>query len=313
MRCKLWQALGAPPCPLLSEKPDHAMIHPALTALIDRYQPRSSQDYQNAVSEIVQEVALLGLWRTPFYEHAAFYGGSALRIFHGLQRFSEDLDFSLLQPKPDFSLKPYLGSVADELRAWGFEFRAEGIEKKKASSIDSAFLKGSTMINLLQIVAPQEIASRLPKGQLLQIKLEIDIDPPPRATTETLTRLVPTPHQVRLYDPPSLFAGKLHAVLCRNWKSRVKGRDFYDFLWYFGRRIPLNLGHLETRMRQSGDWPLETPLDTEGLRRRLEERFATVNFNQAKEDIAPFLKDPRELSLWSSGFFMELIPQIRTS
>ena len=288
------------------------MIHPALTGLIDRYQPRSSQDYQNAVREIVQEIALLGLWRTAFYEHAAFYGGSALRIFHGLQRFSEDLDFSLLQPEPDFSLKPYLGSVADELMAWGFEFRAEGVEKNKASSIESAFLKGSTMINLLQIGAPQEIASRLPKGQLIQIKLEIDIDPPPRATTETLTRLVPTPHQVRLYDPSSLFAGKLHAVLCRNWKNRVKGRDFYDFLWYVGRRIPLNLGHLEARMRQSGDWPLETPLDTEGLSRRLEERFATVNFDQAKEDIAPFLKDPRELSLWSSGFFMELIPQIRT-
>ena len=289
------------------------MIHPALTGLIDRYQPRSSQDYQNAVREIVQEIALLGLWRTAFYEHAAFYGGSALRIFHGLQRFSEDLDFSLLQPEPDFSLKPYLGSVADELMAWGFEFRAEGVEKNKASSIESAFLKGSTMINLLQIGAPQEIASRLPKGQLIQIKLEIDIDPPPRATTETLTRLVPTPHQVRLYDPSSLFAGKLHAVLCRNWKNRVKGRDFYDFLWYVGRRIPLNLGHLEARMRQSGDWALETLLDTEGLSRRLKERFATVNFDQAKEDIAPFLKDPRELSLWSSGFFMELIPQIRTS
>lgn len=289
------------------------MIHPALTGLIDRYQPRSSQDYQNAVREIVQEMALLGLWRTAFYEHAAFYGGSALRIFHGLQRFSEDLDFSLLQPKHDFSLKPYLESVADELMAWGFEFRAEGVEKNKASSIESVFLKGSTMINLLQIGAPQEIASRLPKGQLIQIKLEIDIDPPPGATTETLTRLVPTPHLVRLYDPPSLFAGKLHAVLCRNWKNRVKGRDFYDFLWYVGRRIPLNLGHLEARMRQSGDWPLETPLDTEGLSRRLEERFATVNFDQAKEDIAPFLKDPRELSLWSSGFFMELIPQIRTS
>jgi Nucleotidyl transferase AbiEii toxin, Type IV TA system len=287
------------------------MIHPALAGLIDRYQPRSSSDYQNAVREIVQEIALLGLWRTPFYEHAAFYGGSALRIFHGLQRFSEDLDFSLLQPEPDFSLEPYLGSVADELTAWGFEFRAEGIEKKKASSIESAFLKGSTMINLLQIGAPQEIASRLPKGQLLRIKLEIDIDPPPGATTETLTRLVPTPHQVRLYDPPSLFAGKLHAMLCRTWKSRVKGRNFYDFLWYVGRGIALNLAHLEARMRQSGDWAQETPLDTAGLRTRLEERFANVNFDQAKEDIAPFLKDPRELILWNSGFFAALIPKIR--
>jgi hypothetical protein len=287
------------------------MIHPALAGLIDRYQPQSSNDYQNAVREIAQEIALLALWRTPFYDHAAFYGGSALRIFHGLQRFSEDLDFSLLTPKPDFSLKAYLGAVADELAAWGFEFRAEGIEKTQPSPIESAFLKGSTVINLLQIGAPPEIAARLPKGQLIRIKLEIDTDPPPGATTEMLTRLVPTPHQVRLYDLPSLFAGKLHAVLCRNWESRVKGRDFYDLVWYVGRRVPLNLAHLEARMRQSGDWALEIPLDAQSLRKRLEERFASIRFAQAKEDIAPFLKDPRELSLWSEGFFMDLIPLIQ--
>lgn len=286
------------------------MIHPALSGLIDRYQPRSSSDYENAVREIVQELALLGLWRTPFYNHAAFYGGSALRIFHGLQRFSEDLDFSLLQPKPDFSLKPYLGAVSEELAAWGFEFRAEGIEKTKPTTIESAFLKGSTMINLLQIGAPPEIASRLPKGQLIRIKLEIDINPPAGADTEVLTRLVPTPHQVRVYDLPSLFAGKLHAVLCRNWKNRVKGRDFYDLIWYVGRRIPLHLAHLEARMRQSGDWLPERPLDAAELRKRLEERFTAINFEQAKEDIAPFLKDTRELNLWAPGFFLDLIPQI---
>lgn len=289
------------------------MIHPALAGLLDRYQPQSANDYQNAVREIAQEIALLGLWRTPFYDRAAFYGGSALRIFHGLQRFSEDLDFSLLQPEPEFSLKPYLGAVADELAAWGFEFRAEGIEKNAPSPIESAFLKGSTVINLLQIGAPPEIASRLPKGQLIRIKLEIDTDPPPGAVTETLTRLVPTPHQVRVYDPPSLFAGKLHAVLCRNWKSRVKGRDFYDLVWYVGRRIPVNLAHLEARMRQSGDLPFETPLDAPSLRERLRERFASIRFDQAKEDIEPFLKDPRELSLWSQDFFMELIPIIQMS
>ncbi len=160
------------------------MIHPALASLIDRYQPQSANDYQNAVREIAQEIALLGLWRTPFYEHAAFYGGSALRIFHGLRRFSEDLDFSLLQPQPAFSLKPYLGAVADELAAWGFEFRAERIEKATPSAIESVFLKGSTVINLLQIGAPPEIAARLPKGQLIRIKLEIDTDPPSGATTE---------------------------------------------------------------------------------------------------------------------------------
>ena len=235
-----------------------------------------------------------------------------MRIFHGLQRFSEDLDFSLLQQKPDFSLKAYLGAVADELTAWGFEFRAEGIEKAHPSPIESAFLKGHSVINLLQIGAPPEIAARLPKGQIIRIKLEIDTDPPPSATTEMLTRLVPTPHAVRVYALPSLFAGKLHAVLCRNWKHRVKGRDFYDLVWYVGRRVPLNLAHLEARMRQSGDWPLETPLDAPRLRKCLEERFASIRFDQAKEDVAPFLKDPRELSLWSEGFFMDLIPLVQT-
>lgn len=286
------------------------MIHPALASLLERYQPQSANDYQNAVREIVQEIALLGLWRTPFYDHAAFYGGTALRIFHGLQRFSEDLDFSLLQPSPGFSLRPYLGAVADELAAWGFDFRAEGLEKNAPSLIESAFLKGSTVTNLLHVGAPPELASRLPKAQLIRIKLEIDTDPPLGAGTEMLTRLVPTPHQVRTYDPPSLFAGKLHAVLCRNWKNRVKGRDFYDLVWYVGRRIPLNLSHLEARMRQSGDWLPESPLEATTLKKRLEERFANVNFDQAKEDIEPFLKDPRELALWSEDFFMGLIPII---
>lgn len=288
------------------------MIHPALASLLEQYQPKTANDYQNAVREIVQEIALLGLWRTPFYDHAAFYGGSALRIFQGLQRFSEDLDFSLLQPMPGFSLKPYLGAVADELAAWGFDFRAEGVEKNAPSPIESAFLKGSTVINLLHLGAPPEIASRLPEGKLIRVKLEIDTDPPPGAITEMLTRLVPTPHQVRVYDPPSLFAGKLHAVLCRNWQKRVKGRDFYDLVWYVGRRIPLNLSHLEARMRQSGDWLVDTPLDAHALRERLAARFSNIHFDQAKEDIEPFLKDPRELALWSEDFFMGLIPMIPT-
>jgi hypothetical protein len=289
------------------------MMHPALTALVDRYQPQSTRDYENAVREIVQEIALLGLWRTPFFEHAAFYGGSALRIFHGLQRFSEDLDFSLLQRESSFSLKPYLGAVADELAAWGFQFLPELVEKNKPTAIESAFLKGNTVINLLQIGAPPEIAARLPKGQLIRIKWEIDTDPPPGALTETLTRLVPTPHQVRVYDLPSLFAGKLHAVLCRNWKNRVKGRDFYDLIWYVGRQVPVNLAHLEARMRQSGNWPHQTPLDVGALRDQLTERYTGIHFDQARQDIEPFLKDPREVSLWSLEFFAGLIPLIKVN
>lgn len=286
------------------------MIHPALSALIANYRPQSSRDYENAIREVVQEIALLGLGRTPFFGHAAFYGGSALRIFHGLPRFSEDLDFSLLRPEPGFSLRPYLRAVGEELAAWGFDFRAEAIEKSRRSPIESAFLKGGTALNLLRVGAPPDIAALLPKGQLIRIKLEIDTDPPPAAASETLTRLVPTPYQVRVYDMPSLFAGKLHAVLCRRWKSRVKGRDFYDLVWYAGRRIPVNLAHLAARMGQSGDWPSDRPLTLPALRERLAERLAAVSFEQAREDVGPFLKDPRETQLWSREFFLGLLPLI---
>ncbi len=174
-------------------------------------------------------------------------------------------------------------------------------------------MKDSTVINLVQTGAPPEIATRLPKGQLIRIKLEIDTDPPSGAVTETLTRLIPTPHEVRVYDLPSLFAGKLHAVLCRNWKSRVKGRDFYDLVWYVGRKTLLNLKHLEARMRQSGDWDRDFPLDVAHLADCLAERFANIQFDQAKQDVEPFLKDPREIALWSHDFFRDLIPLIQFS
>ena len=236
------------------ENPTHSMIHPALASLLERYQPQSTNDYQNAVREIVQEIALLGLRRTPFYDHAAFYGGSALRIFHGLQRFSEDLDFSLLRPLPGFSLKPYLGAVADELAAWGFEFRAEGVEKSMPSPIESAFLKGSTVINLLHVEAPPEIASRLPKrtahpGQVGDRYRPSFLELPPKSLPGSCRRPIRSAFMIhRACSPASSMP-----CCAWNWKSRVKGRDFYEvFVWYVGRRTPLNLDHLEARMRQSG-------------------------------------------------------------
>jgi hypothetical protein len=242
------------------------------------------------------------LWRGGFFEHAAFYGGTALRIFHGLRRFSEDLDFTLLDGGNDARLERYLPSVATELESWGFSFEAESKSGGEATGIESAFLKGSTQLNLLHIGAPADLARRLPQSQRLQIKLEMDLEPPPNATTEVRTQLLPSPYQVKLYDLPSLFAGKLHAVLCRGWKNRVKGRDFYDFVWYVGRNIQPNLAHLEARMRQSGHWD-GGEITRQVLVDLLRERFAAVDFQQAAEEVRVFLPDPRELQLWSREFF----------
>ena len=280
-------------------------MNASLKTLLDGYRPQTPADYQAATREIVQEIALLGLWRGAFFEHAAFYGGTALRIFHGLRRYSEDLDFTLLTGTEALRLERHLAGVAAELAAWGFSFEVERKSAGDRTGIESAFIKGGTQINLLHIGAPSELARRLPGTQKIQIKLELDLRPPPGATTEWRTRLLPSPYQARLYDLPSLFAGKLHAVLCRGWKSRVKGRDFHDFVWYVSRGIRPNLPHLAARMRQSGHWTGDDPTPS-GLRDLLRRRIVTVDFKRAAEDVVPFLHDPREVELWSAEFFLNL-------
>ncbi len=288
-------------------------MNAALQTLVDRYQPATTADWENALREIVQELALLGLWRSKFFEHAAFYGDTALRIFHGLPRFSEDMDFSLRRPDPAFKLEPHLEAVRAELAALGFQFEAEVKSKRADTAIESAFLKGGTRVNLLCIGAPAGLSEHLPPGQRLRIKLEVDTDPPGGGEDEVRTLLAPIPFQVRLYQLPSLFAGKLHALLCRNWKNRVKGRDFFDFVWYLGRGVSCHLPHLQARMEQTGHWQPGAPLDAAALRRLLVERFEQVDFDQARADVRPFVRDPDALNLWSREFFAGLTPQVRVA
>ena len=286
-------------------------MNAALQTLIDRYQPVTSQDWENALREIVQELALLGLWRSKFFEHAAFYGDTALRIFHGLPRFSEDMDFSLLRPDADFHLAPYLEAIRAELSALGFTFEVDRKAKQTTTAIDSAFIKGSTRINLLEIGAPSGLSARFAPTQRLKIKLEVDTDPPAGAHDQVRTLLIPIPFQTRLYKLPSLFAGKLHAILCRNWKTRVKGRDFFDFIWYLGKGVPCHLAHLQSRMEQTGHWTEGTPSDETALKQRLTQRFHEVDFDQARDDVRPFVRDADALALWSRDFFLSLVDQVK--
>ena len=284
-------------------------MNPALKDMLDAYQPQTPTDYQNAAREVVQEIALLGLWRGGFFEKAAFYGGTALRIFHGLRRFSEDLDFTLLSADDTSRLETYLPSVAIELESWGFSFEAEKKSAGERTGIESAFPKGGTQLNLLHIGAPADLANKLPRRQSLRIKLELDLRPPPFATTEVRTQLLPSPYQVTLYDLESLFAGKLHAVLCRGWKSRIKGRDFYDIVWYVSRNIRPNLAHLDARMRQTGHWSGK-PINARSLKDLLLARFADIDFKKAADEVRIFISDPRELELWSPSFFNDLAERI---
>lgn len=274
--------------------------------MLAKYEPKSVDDSVRALREIIQEVALLGLWRAKFFEHAAFYGGTALRILYGLDRFSEDLDFSLLAPSPDFNLARYMASLEEELQAFGFNVRVEMVDKAVESAVQSAFLKANTRNELLVIEAGEELAGQVAAGQVLKVKIEVDTDPPPGFSTSTRYLLQPIPFAVRSYSLPDLFAGKMHAILFRKWKNRVKGRDWYDLIWYAANHPQLNLGHLEQRMRQTGHWSGELSLSPVAFSDLLLEAIDLLDVNQARKDVAPFVKDQQMLALWSHDFFSDV-------
>jgi hypothetical protein len=194
-------------------------MNSAVNSMLEKYERRSVDDHVNAIREIFQEIALCGLWRGKFFEHAAFYGGTCLRTLYGLDRFSEDMDFSLLNPDDGFDFSPYCSFIQEELSSWGFSVVVEKKEKTNESAVESAFLKAGTREQLLLIDAGEEIAAAVHSGSLLRIKIEIDTDPPPGFSTETRFLLQPIPFSVRAYAQPSGFAGKMHALLCRGWKG----------------------------------------------------------------------------------------------
>ena len=287
-------------------------MHEAVARMLAKYEPKSVDDSVRALREIIQEVALLGLWRAKFFEHAAFYGGTALRILYGLDRFSEDLDFSLLTPVPEFNLARYTASLEEELLAFGFNVRVEMVDKTAESAVQSAFLKANTRNELLVIEAGEDLMGQVAAGQVLKVKIEVDTDPPPGFSTQTRYLLHPIPFAVRSYSLPDLFAGKMHAVLFRRWKNRVKGRDWYDLVWYAANHPHLNLTHLEQRMRQTGHWDGDNRLSSADFTRLLREAIDRLDVNQARNDVAPFIKDQQVLSLWSHDFFQDVAGRIQT-
>ena len=286
-------------------------MHDAIAKMVSKYDCHALNDYINALREILQEIALLGLWRAKFFEKAACYGGTALRILYGLDRFSEDIDFSLLQPATGFDLTDYTAFVKKEVEAFGFDVHVERVNKAIKTPIQSAFLKTDTRNQLITIEAGKAILKALPKGKVLKVKMEVDTNPPPGFSTETRFLLQPIPFGVRSFVLPDLFAGKMHATLCRTWKTRVKGRDWYDLVWYAANHPELHLGHLEDRMRQTGHWKGDAPLTPDRFQRLLRTTINRLDVDQARREVEPFVKNPENLSIWSHEFFLDVATRIK--
>lgn len=292
-------------------------MNPALEAMLSRYSTETYDESYDALREVLQEIILNALSRAGFFNEATFYGGTALRILYKLPRFSEDLDFSLLKVNQSFNIEKYEQSIIDVLSSYGFEVDLEMKKKNEKSAITSAFIKGNTIEHMLNIGIAGKITSSLHRDQNVKIKLEVDTNPPLDFEIESKTLLRPTPYRISSMTKSCLFAGKMHAILCRSWVSRSKGRDWYDLVWYIANDIPLNIKHLNARLQQSCKWISETDdvnvpanLEAKDIIQLLNSRITHIDFNLAKSDVSKFIKDKEELDIWSKEFFSEISNQI---
>jgi predicted nucleotidyltransferase component of viral defense system len=276
---------------------------------IESYKPNNIQETEQALREIMQEIALAGLYRAGFFKNAAFYGGTALRIFHGLDRFSEDLDFSLLKQDATFELSPYFESIIEEFQSLGIKISLHQKAKTAISNIDSAFLKSDTVWGELvfEDTIPQINLSIKPA---IKIKLEIDTLPPLGFDTVNLLLTRPFSFYVNCFTLSDLFAGKMHALLFRKWKNRVKGRDWYDLEWYLKRGTAIHLHHFCQRAIESGDWK-EDSITRNQLLELLKQKINTVDLKKVKDDIIRFIPHPEVLDIWSQEYFTQLAEKIK--
>jgi len=280
--------------------------------MLSKYEVNSEDEALNALKEVYQEIVLLGLYRGGFFQKAVFYGGTALRILYELDRFSEDLDFSLLQKDDKFDIEKYFPFIVDEFEALGLTISLLKKSKSNTSNIESAFLKNDTSIHTLDIQTPNlsNLYSSVHSGKKLKIKIEVDLNPALNFQTTSHTLLLPTTFNIVAMTLPNLFAGKIHALLFRNWKNRVKGRDWYDFEWYVKRATKVNLEHLKERMVESGDFQKEDTLTLEVLKEMLHKRIDTLDMQKAKDDVKVFIKDSDRLEFWSKEYFKLLANKI---
>ena len=264
---------------------------------LKRYQINNATDKQNAVYEITQQVVLAGLHRGGFFDRAAFYGGTCLRLFHQLPRFSEDMDFSLLSPDGDFKFENYFQPIIDEFDSLGRKVEIKKKDKKTFGRVDSAFLKDNTDV--------YNIAFQTEK--VVKVKIEGDTQPPLLFATEQKPLTIPYTFMVRCFQLSDLYAGKMHALVFRNWKARVKGRDWYDFEWYVRWRVPLDFKHLQERIREFNG----VEMSPDEFKAVLKEQLSTTNIEDVKKDVRPFLRnDPHELDVWTNDYFVQLADMI---
>ena len=275
---------------------------------LESYRCTSAEEEMNALREMLQEMILAALSRTDFFTKAAFHGGTQLRIFEGVRRFSEDLDFALVSKDAAFDLFPYMEKIAAEMSAMGVELEVK--DKTKASAaVRKGFLKNDSLVKILELrFAGKRGSAGCPAK--ISIKMEVDANPPSGATYCAAQLFFPFPASVRNFDRESAFAGKMHALLCRGY---VKGRDWFDFVWYVGEGVRINHSLLSSALNQQGPWRGQNVSSNDAwVKARLGEVIGRMDWMVARKDVIPFVyaSDRHSVSMWSEGFFKSLVDRL---
>ena len=282
-----------------------------LERMMDSFDPQSLDETKSALREIIQNIVLIGLSNGGFFHVGSFYGGTATRIFYDLNRYSEDLDFTLNQTMDHFSFYPYIEKVETTAFSYGLKVEASVKEKKIETPVSTAIVRTNTLEAFFTLKVPENLTSLLHKDEVIKVKFEADCHPALGFRVEKRYIDLPDIAPVMVLDEPSLFAGKLNAVLTRNYGQRVKGRDYYDFAFYVRNRISPNLVYLKNRLVAGGKIKEEDPFDIPTLQKMLIERFEEVDFEEAKEDASKFLFHEEDLSYFQKDYFIDLARKIR--
>ncbi len=287
-------------------------MNSVIKLMLDKYNPQNNVDRENAIKEIIQEIALAGLSKGGFFEKAAFYGGTCLRMFHKLNRFSEDLDFALIEKDGAFKLDDFFPALKKEFESYGIELKIETKKIDMNHDVQSAFLKANTLLLMMSFFPKNNDSDKIFFYQKIKIKFEIDTDNPSGGTTEIRYSLLPSPYEIRIFDEATLFAGKIHAVLCRNYQKHVKGRDYYDYLFYVAKGSAINIKYLENKLKNTGGILEEgETLTLEKIKQLLNEKFETVDYQSAINDVSNFIRDKEGLKLWKKELFISTTDNLK--
>ena len=267
-----------------------------LEQIIKSYNPKTIEETKAIIREIVQSIVLIGLSRSNFFAKACFYGGTALRIFYGLNRYSEDLDFTLNKPDKNFSIEPYIEKIREVGLSYGLNLDVTKKIKKIETPIESAFAKLNTYQTFISLKLNEKMISTLHKDEIIKVKFEIDCNPALGFKTENKWIDIPEFASVIVLDEASLFAGKLHAIICRNYKNTVKGRDYLEYL--------------KNKLIESGNLHKNDEFNLNILKNMLRERFEKVNFDQVKNDAEHFVFKNEDLSFYSKELFLQMLDRI---